>query len=100
MMARRHNQMNYKTIRLLVAVLLLSQWFSLAHATDDHFIDDEPECQICHLNSENGQATMVEHAQDLFPVFPVYDSPHYIVQYHSFNRFVKTIRGPPSTPVV
>ena len=95
MMARRHNQMNYKTICLLVAILLLSQWFSLAHAADHFLLGDGADCHICQLNSENGQAAVVEHAQNLFPVFHIYDLPRYIVHYPSSNRFVKTIRAPP-----
>ena len=94
-MTRTNNQMNYRAIRLLVAILLLSQWFSLAHATEHILIGGEPDCHICKLNSENGQAAVVEHAQNSSPVFFEYDSPHYLVQYHSFNCYVKTIRGPP-----
>jgi len=94
-MNKANNKTSNRAIRLFVAILLLSQWFSLAHATDHLLTGDEPKCHICQLNSENGQATAVEHAQDLFSVFFIYDSPHYIIQYHSFNRFVKTIRGPP-----
>ena len=95
MMARRHNLMNFKAIRLFVVFLLLSQGLSLAHATDHFLNSDEPTCNICKLNSENDQVTAVEHAQDLFPVFLIYDLPHYLIQYHSFNRYVKTIRGSP-----
>ena len=94
-MVKTNNKMNYRAIRLLVAILLLSQWLSLAHATDHFLIGGEPDCHICQLNSEHGQATVVGHAQDLYPVFLIYDLPRYIVQYHSSNRFVNTIRGPP-----
>ena len=94
-MVKANSKLNNRAIRLLVTFLLLSQWFSLAHATNHYIVGDEPNCHVCKLNSENDQVTAVEHAQDLFPVFPVYNSPHYLIQYHSFNRFVKTIRGPP-----
>ncbi len=94
-MVKTNNKMNNRAIRLLVAFLLLSQWFSLAHATDHILTGDEPECHICQLNSENGQAKIIEHAQDLIPLFLVYDLPHYLIQYHTFDRFVRTIRGPP-----
>ena len=80
MMARRHNQMNYKTICLLVAVLLLSQWFSLVHATDHFLVGDEPDCHVCQLNSDHGQATAVVHAQDFIPAIFIYDLSLYEIQ--------------------
>lgn len=100
MVARRHNQINFKAIRLLVVFLLLSQCLSLAHATEHFLNGDEPICNICQLNSEHNHATTVVYTQDFIPGFYIYDLSRYKIHYHSFNRFVKSIRAPPSTPVI
>ena len=96
-MIRVNSKNNHSIVRLFVAVLLLSQWFSLVHATGHILHDEESVCHVCKLNSEHGQATAVNDSQDFIPALYIYELPNYETQHHSFSCYVKTIRGPPIT---
>jgi hypothetical protein len=96
-MIKVNSKNNHRIVRLFFAIFLLSQWFSLAHATDHILQDKESVCHVCKINSDYGQAAAVNYSQDFTPALYIYELPNYETQHHSISCYVKTIRGPPKT---
>ncbi len=88
---------NHKIMRVFVAVLLLSQWFSLVHAAEHVLQDEESVCHVCKLNSDHNQTFVVGGSQDFSTSPHVYELPNYETQHRFFSCYVKTIRAPPKT---